>query len=170
MLKSYTSATTLLDCALSLMVAGAALWLCLVEQSRVISSSRVILAYLTCSLIRDLLDLVTGCSSIVTCIFIRSRILVVGIWLILHLSVNGFFSHNHQRSVSTPEEAAGFFGQVIFRWMHPVLREGYSTRLNLASLPEIDQLLLSKALRKRALTYWGRECELYNPSLDAAQC
>jgi hypothetical protein len=85
---------------------------------------------------------------------------VEGIWLVSHLWVKGFPSHHSQESISTPEEAAGIFSKVFFQWMHPVLREGYSAKLNLESLPEIDQRLLSKGLRKRVLTYWARECEL----------
>lgn len=163
MLKSYyvTNVAILVDSALLLVTAAAALWLCVLEQSRGINSPSVILAYLACSLTRDLLELrFVGCSSTGTCFLIRSRIVVEGIWLTSHLWVKDFLSHHSQESISTPEEAAGIFGQVFFRWMHPVLKEGYSARLNPTSLPEIDQRLLSKGLRKRVLTYWARECEL----------
>ncbi|CAI7631082.1 unnamed protein product [Penicillium glandicola] len=164
MLKSYyvTNIAILVDSVLLIVTAAAALWLCVLEQSRGINSSRAILAYLACSLTRDLLELrFGGCSSIETCFFIKSRIVVEGTWLTSHLWVKDFLSHRSQESISTPEEAAGIFGRVFFRWMHPVLREGYSARLNLTSLPEIDQRLLSKGLRKRVLTYWARGSNLH---------
>jgi hypothetical protein len=167
MLNDYylTSVVTLVDSTLSLVAAAAALSLCALEQSRGIKSSGVILAYLICSLTRDVIELqVVGCSGIGSYHFIRSRIFVEGIWLTSHLWVNDFISHRSQRFNSTPEEAAGVFGRVFFRWMHPVLRKGYSARLNLASLPEIDPRLLSKGLRKRVLAYWTLECRSFKRS------
>lgn len=125
------SLATVIDSTLSLVTAAAALSLRILEPSRCVKSSGAVLVYLACSLAKDLLELrvVVGCSNIGPCFFIRSKIFLEGIWLTSYLWVNGFFSHHSQQLISTPEEAAGIFGQVFFWWMHPVLREGYSTRI-----------------------------------------
>jgi hypothetical protein len=100
----------------------------------------------------------------------QSRICIEGLWLTWDLRANDLFSRLGQKFAFIPEEAAGILSQIFFWWMHPLLREGYSARLNLATLPEIDEALSSQGLRKRALRFWVGRCNSLKPFEDAVQC
>lgn len=158
--------TILVDTILVLVAATAAVSLSILEQKRSIGPSGIILVHLTCSLTRDLLELrvIASCPSIAACYLIKSRVLLEGIWLVWGLRARGFL-YRGQEPGSMPEELAGLLGQVFFWWLHPVLREGYSARLNVSHLPEIDGHLSSKRLRRQILDSWAAECRLTGFSL-----
>lgn len=170
------SLAILVDPILVLVAATAAVSLSILEQKRSIGPSGIILVYLGCSLTRDLLELrVIASSSIGACYLIKSRVLLEGIWLAWGLRARNFFSYRDQEPSSTPEEAAGILGQVLFWWLHPVLRKGYSARLTVSHLPEIDGNLSSKRLRRQILESWDAECRLTKSRLcscfgNAVQC
>jgi hypothetical protein len=165
------------DTILVLVAVTAAVSLSILEQKISTGPSGIILVHLTCSLTRDLLELrvIASCSSTGACYLIKSRALLEGIWLVWGLRARGFFSYRGKEPGSTPEEAAGLLGQVFFWWLHPVLREGYSARLGVSHLPEIDGNLSSKRLRGQILESWAAECRLTGSSLcssfgNAMQC
>lgn len=149
------------DSILILVAATAAVSLSILEQNGPIGASGIKLVYLACSLTRDLLEIraTTSCSSIGACYLVKSRALLEGIWLAWDLRARGF-SHRGQRSSSTPEEAAGLLDQLFFSWLNPVLRKGYSARLSLSNLPEIDGHLSSNRLRRQILESWAAKCTL----------
>ncbi|CAG8906436.1 unnamed protein product [Penicillium egyptiacum] len=153
----------LIDSALVLVGATTAVSLSILEQTGSISSSGVMLVYLACSLTRDLWELrvIASCSSIGACYLVKSRAVLECIWLFWDLRARGFFLYHGQRSVSTPGEAVGLLGQVFFWWLHPVLREGYSARLSLSHLPEIDGHLSSKRLRRQVLESWTAKSHVH---------
>ncbi|OQD85570.1 hypothetical protein PENSOL_c099G11251 [Penicillium solitum] len=156
------SLAILVDSTLVLVAATAAVSLSILEQKRSIGPSGIILVYLACSLTKDLLELrVIASSSIGACYLIKSRALLEGIWLTWGLQARGFFSYRDQEPGATPEEAAGLLGQVFFWWLHPVLREGYSARLSVSHLPEIDGHLSSKRLRRQILESWDAESHVH---------
>jgi hypothetical protein len=165
-----TSLATLIDSSLSLMTATAALSLRILEQSRCVKSPDAVLVYLACSLTRDLLEVIPCCLNTGTCHLIKSRICIEGLWLTWDLRANELFSRLGQKIAFIPEEAAGILSQIFFWWMHPLLREGYSSRLNLATLPEIDEALSSQGLRKQALRSWAGRCNSLTPFEDAVWC
>lgn len=154
--------TILVDTILVLVAATAAVSLSILEQKRSIGPSGIILVHLTCSLTRDLLELrvIASCPSIAACYLIKSRVLLEGIWLVWGLRARGFL-YRGQEPGSMPEELAGLLGQVFFWWLHPVLREGYSARLNVSHLPEIDGHLSSKRLRRQILDSWAAESHVH---------
>lgn len=149
-----------MDSILVLVTATAAVSLSILEQKGSIGPSGIILVYIACHLTRDLLELrvISSCSSIGACYLITWRALLEGIWLAWGLRARGFFSYCGQEPGSTSEEAAGLIGQVFFWWLHPVLREGYSARLSVSHLPEINGHLSSKRLRRQILESWAAEC------------
>jgi hypothetical protein len=167
-----TSLATIIDSTLSLVTTTAALSLHILEQSRCVKPSGVVLVYLACSLTRDSLELqvIPSCLSTGTCHLVKSRICIEGLWLTWDRRANDLFSRLGQKFAFIPEEAAGILSQIFFWWMHPLLREGYSARLNLATLPEIDEALSSQGLRKRALRFWVGRCNSLKPFEDAVQC
>ena len=151
--------SVILDSAVTLCAAAAAVFLWLSEKEKSLGSLDLIAGYLACSLFRGILLEQSDRNSleIEADYLLKSRALLEAIWLVQIFLGRKIYSYHDVESSSTAEEAAGLLGQAFLYWILPVLREGY--------LPRLDDQFSSGTLRQKAAENWHATCKLLSDYL-----
>lgn len=159
--------SVILDSAVTLCAAAAAVFLWLSEKEKSLGSLDLIAGYLACSLFRGILLEQSDQNSleIEADYLLKSRALLEAIWLVQIFLGRKIYSYHDVESSSTAEEAAGLLGQAFLYWILPVLREGYSAALKLEDLPRLDDQFSSGTLRQKAAENWHATCKLLSDYL-----